>query len=79
MNRDILAGKWHQLKGEIQRTWGELTDDDFDRAAGSAEKLAGVLRERYGWSKEEAARRVAVFTDLLLERFSEPAHGGSRL
>ncbi|MFN7940247.1 MAG: CsbD family protein [Thermoanaerobaculia bacterium] len=79
MNRDVLAGKWHQLKGEIQRTWGELTDDDFDRAAGSAENLAGVLRERYGWSREEAARRVAVFVDLLAERFSEPARSGSRL
>ena len=63
MNSDILSGKWQQLRGEIQKTWGELTDDDVERAEGSAEKLAGVLRERYGWTREEAVKKVAGFLD----------------
>ncbi|MGE5250919.1 MAG: CsbD family protein [Bacteroidota bacterium] len=58
MNDDILKGKWMQLRGDIRRTWGELTDDDLDRVAGERDKLAGVLRERYGWSQEEADRRI---------------------
>lgn len=63
MNRDILSGKWQQVRGEIRKTWGELTDDDIARAEGSAERLVGVLRERYGWTREEAASKVAGFLD----------------
>jgi uncharacterized protein YjbJ (UPF0337 family) len=58
MNDDILKGKWMQLRGEIRQTWGDLTDDDLDRIAGERDKLAGVLRERYGWSQEETDRRI---------------------
>jgi len=29
MNKDIISGKWTQLKGKAQAKWGDLTDDDF--------------------------------------------------
>lgn len=61
MNEDILKGKWMQLRGDIRQTWGELTDDDLDRIAGARDKLTGVLQERYGWSREEADRRINDF------------------
>ena len=61
MNEDILKGKWMQLRGDIRQTWGELTDDDLDRIAGARDKLAGVLQERYGWSRDEADRRIDDF------------------
>jgi len=61
MNEDILKGKWMQLRGEVRETWGELTDDDLDRIAGARDKLAGVLQERYGWSRDEADRRIDDF------------------
>jgi uncharacterized protein YjbJ (UPF0337 family) len=28
MNKDILNGKWTQLKGTLRSKWGKLTDDD---------------------------------------------------
>jgi len=56
MNTDIAAGKWKQLKGHIREKWGKLTDDDFDRIAGSREKFAGVLQERYGIQKDQAEK-----------------------
>jgi uncharacterized protein YjbJ (UPF0337 family) len=58
MNRDVLAGKWKQLKGDIKEKWGELTDDDLDRVAGRYDKLAGLLQERYGWAKDRAEREL---------------------
>ena len=61
MNEDILKGKWMQLRGEVRETWGELTDDDLDRIAGARDKLTGVLQERYGWSRDEADRRIDAF------------------
>ena len=36
MNKDIIAGKWTQVKGKAQAKWGDLTDDVFDVAAGDS-------------------------------------------
>jgi uncharacterized protein YjbJ (UPF0337 family) len=58
MNWDQIEGKWKQLTGDIQSNWGELTDDDVDRAAGDRQKLEGILQERYGKSKEEVRKEV---------------------
>jgi uncharacterized protein YjbJ (UPF0337 family) len=65
MNRDILQGQWKQIRGEARAWWGELTDDDLDRAAGKLDVLAGILQEKYGYSREQAVdeidRRVTEF------------------
>ena len=58
MNKDILAGKWDQAKGEIQKQWGKLTNDDMDVIKGDATKLSGKLQEKYGWTKEEAEKKM---------------------
>ena len=42
MNKDILEGKWKQIRGEAKAWWGKLTDDDLDRGAGNSEQLIGV-------------------------------------
>lgn len=54
MNKDILEGKWEQLKGTVQKKWGKLTDDDLDVIKGNSKVLAGKLQEKYGMTKEEA-------------------------
>jgi uncharacterized protein YjbJ (UPF0337 family) len=56
MNKDIISGKWSQLKGKAQAKWGDLTNDD-------AEYLAGRLQERYGWAKDRAEKEVREFQD----------------
>ncbi len=61
MNFDSLKGQWQQIRGEAKRQWGKLTDDDLDQAEGNAEKLAGRIRERYGYAKEEAEEEVNKF------------------
>ena len=61
MNRDILKGKWNQLKGTVRSRWGKLTDDDVSRIQGDAEKFIGVLQERYGYGREQAEREMDDF------------------
>jgi uncharacterized protein YjbJ (UPF0337 family) len=58
MNQDVLKGKWNQLKGNVRRQWGKLTDDDVDQIQGDSEVLLGRLQERYGRTKEEAQREI---------------------
>ena len=61
MNTDVMKGKWLQLKGEVRRQWGKLTDDDLDQIEGNSEKLVGKLQERYGWARNDAEREVNDF------------------
>lgn len=61
MNKDIIAGKWTQLKGKAQAKWGDLTDDVFDVAEGNSRYLAGKLQEQYGWNQDRAEREVTDF------------------
>ena len=61
MNTDVLKGKWLQLKGEVRRQWGKLTDDDLDQIEGNSEKMVGKLQERYGWARNDAEREVNDF------------------
>jgi uncharacterized protein YjbJ (UPF0337 family) len=34
LNKDILGGKWKQLRGKLKQQWGELTDDELDKISG---------------------------------------------
>jgi len=56
MNNDVLKGKWMQLKGEVRRQWGKLTDDDVTQIEGSSETLIGKMQERYGYARDQAER-----------------------
>lgn len=65
MNDDILKGKWKQVKGNIKKQWGKLTDDDLDKIKGDSEKLIGKIQEKYGTSKDAAEAQVKKFKDKL--------------
>ncbi|MDO5609176.1 MAG: CsbD family protein [Pseudomonadota bacterium] len=61
MNKDIIAGKWKQVKGKAQAKWGDLTDDVFDVAEGNREYLSGKLQEKFGWARERAEDEIRAF------------------
>lgn len=61
MNRDILKGKWSQMKGSVRSKWGQLTDNDMTEIQGEAEKMIGKLQERYGYNREQAEKEFDEF------------------
>lgn len=61
MNTEDLKGKWNQVKGNVQKQWGKLTDDDLDVIKGDTEILVGKLQERYDISEVEAREQVNKF------------------
>jgi len=65
----VFQGQWKQLKGEITRQWGKLTDDEVDEINGNVEKFTGLLQERYGYSREQAERD---FDNWLTARTARP-------
>jgi uncharacterized protein YjbJ (UPF0337 family) len=58
MNWDQIEGKWKQYKGKAKEKWGEMTDDEFDRAAGKRDQMVGLVQEKYGTAKADAEREV---------------------
>jgi len=58
-----FSGKWKQFRGEIKRKWGELTDDDLDRADGNWDKFVGTLQERYGKTQDQSDKEARKFFD----------------
>ena len=58
MNEDILKGKWKEIKGEVQRAWGNLTNDELEKAKGNATSIAGLVQQKYGMKKEEAEKSI---------------------
>lgn len=58
MNWDQVQGKWKQVKGEVQKQWGKLTDDDYNVIQGNREKMVGKIQERYGIAREDAERQI---------------------
>jgi uncharacterized protein YjbJ (UPF0337 family) len=47
-----MKGKWNQLKGEIRRKWGKVTDDDLLETEGNMDKLIGKIQERSGEQRD---------------------------
>ena len=65
MNKNILEGKWMQLRGAVREKWGQLTDDELDQIAGKRDKLSGVLHEKYGYAENEAEQHIDDFLENL--------------
>lgn len=63
MNKDIFEGNWEQLKGNVKKNWGKLTDDDLDVIEGNRQVLAGKIQERYGIEKEEAEEQIKEYEE----------------
>ena len=58
MNKDVFEGKWKQVRGEAKVWWGKLTDDDLDKVGGQFDVFAGLLQQKYGYSREQAEEEI---------------------
>ena len=70
VNRDVLVGKWKQLRGQVKQRWGKLTDNQLDQISGRYEQLVGAVQEQYGITREKAAEQVDGFIAGLKDRLS---------
>lgn len=61
MNKDTIEGNWKVVKGKIKAQWGKLTDDELLQIEGNADRLVGLVQERYGYAKEQAQDEVDRF------------------
>ena len=59
MNEDVmLRDQLLEIRGKMKEWWNKLTDDDLNVIDGHRDRLIAKLRERYGYSKEQAAKEL---------------------
>lgn len=63
MNKDIIAGKWKEIKGDLRKAWGNVTDDEWEKTKGDSTAIAGILQQKYGLAKDDASEKVGKFME----------------
>lgn len=58
MNQDILQGKLREMRGELKRKWGKLTNNDLRQIEGELDRIVGLFQKRYGYTREQAISEV---------------------
>ena len=58
MDRNIVGGKWRELKGMARQQWGRLRHDEFAQLGGKKDRMVGRLQQKSGQASDEATRRA---------------------
>lgn len=48
LNENVVKGKWLEIKGDVQKAWGLLTNDELDKTAGDMKAISGLIQQKYG-------------------------------
>jgi uncharacterized protein YjbJ (UPF0337 family) len=70
MNNDMIKGKWNEIKGDLQKTWGKITNDEWESTKGDMKAVSGLVQQRYSEQKEDFSTKVA---DVYNKYISQPA------
>jgi uncharacterized protein YjbJ (UPF0337 family) len=52
VNAQALQGQWNQIRGELKKKWGQLTEDDLRFNNGNIDQLVGRIQQRTGEARE---------------------------
>ena len=58
-NRNVIEGKWKEIKGEVQKAWGRLTDDEIEKNKGDMKALQGIVQQKYGFAEDVVEKRFS--------------------
>ena len=63
INEDMVKGKWLEIKGDVQKTWGKITGDELDKTKGDIKSLAGLVQQKHGENKEQFNKKLSQIID----------------
>jgi len=52
VNAQVLQGQWNQVRGELKKKWGQLTEDDLRFTNGNIDQLIGRIQSKTGEARE---------------------------
>ena len=67
LNENTIKGKWLEIKGDIQKAWGKLTDDELEQTKGDAKAISGLIQQKYGEGLDKSKGKL----DEILKKFAD--------
>ena len=58
MNENTMQGKWLEIKGEVQKAWGKLTDDELTQTKGDMKSIGGLIQQKYADQHETYGQKL---------------------
>jgi uncharacterized protein YjbJ (UPF0337 family) len=58
-NENEIKGKWLEMRGEIQKSWGKLTNDELEKTKGDLKAISGLIQQKYGEAQEKSSAKLA--------------------
>jgi uncharacterized protein YjbJ (UPF0337 family) len=68
MNTDIFKGKWTEFKGEVRKTWANLTGDELEKTRGDMTAIHGLIQQKYDDSQDSITQRLGAIADRYAEK-----------
>ena len=73
VNQQTLSGNWNDIKGQIRKKWGQLTNDDLQVFNGNIEQLIGTIQRKTGEARQNIERFLEEATSQGAENVSQAA------
>lgn len=73
INENVIKGLWLEFKGDLQKTWGSITNDKLDKTKGNAVSIAGLLLQKYGKVQKNVFDRVNEVSNRVDDKINEKA------
>jgi uncharacterized protein YjbJ (UPF0337 family) len=67
LNENTIKGKWLEIKGDLRKAWGDLTDDELEKTKGNLTSIRGLLQQKLGKKKEDYEQKL----DGILKRYED--------
>jgi len=62
VNQQTLEGNWNEIKGKLHERWGQLSQDDLQKARGSVDQLVGMIQRKTGEARERVEQYLSELT-----------------
>lgn len=56
---NVVHGKWKEIKGDIQKMWGRLTDSELEQTKGEMQAVNGLLQQKYGDAYDKSSKDLS--------------------
>lgn len=63
MNTESQKATWNQLKGLIRKQWGEISDDELEKAHGNLDMIKGKIQKKYGHTVDDINKKLGSILD----------------
>jgi uncharacterized protein YjbJ (UPF0337 family) len=59
LNENTVKGKWLEIKGDVQKAWGKLTNDELDKTEGDMKAISGLIQQKYGEAEKNYDKKLS--------------------